>query len=268
MAPHLRSRLDRALVSAGLARSRSQAQQLIDDGLVLIDGQVAEKPSEPVAIGQHLQVTEPDHYVSRAAHKLLGAFQDLAFALHPITGARVLDAGASTGGFTQVLLEAGAADVVAVDVGRDQLHSRLRSDRRVRSWERTNLRDLDLNLLNGRPVDLVVADVSFISLGLLIGPLVSVTSATGQLLLMVKPQFEVGRSRLGKGGVVRSPELHREAVQLVLDQAAEHGCRPVSAAPSRLPGPAGNREFFVLLEQGAGAGFDWPTALGLPASPA
>lgn len=256
-------RLDRALVERGLARSRAQASALIDDGSVLVDGRPAAKTSEPVTAEQRLKITEPDRYVSRAAHKLLGALSDLGLAVRPVEGRRVLDAGASTGGFSQVLLELGTAELIAVDVGHDQLHSRLRSDPRVRTMEQTNLRVLDLELLGGEPVELVVADVSFISLRLLLGPLVSVLAEDGQLLIMVKPQFEVGRMLLGKGGVVRDPALHRQAVAGVLARSAELGWSAVAAAPSRLPGPAGNREFFVLLESGVGAGLDWAAALGL-----
>lgn len=256
-------RLDRTLVERGLARSRAQATDLIDNGSVSIDDRPAAKASEPVTAEQRLKIAEPDRYVSRAAHKLLGALSDLGPAVRPVEGRRVLDAGASTGGFSQVLLERGTAELIAVDVGHDQLHARLRSDPRVRLLEQTNLRVLDLDLLDGQPVDLVVADVSFISLRLLLGQLVSVLSEAGQLLIMVKPQFEVGRALLGKGGVVRDPVLHRQAVTGVLARSAELGWSAVAAAPSRLPGPAGNREFFVLLESGVGPGFDWIAALGL-----
>lgn len=228
-----------------------------------VDGRVATKASEPVTSEQQLGITEHDHYVSRGAHKLLGALADLGSAVRPVAGLRILDAGASTGGFTQVLLELDAATVIAVDVGHDQLHPQLRSDTRVQSFEQINLRELDLDLLGGEPVDLVVADVSFISLRMLLGPLVSVSAHGGQLLIMVKPQFEVGRVMLGKGGVVRDPDLHRRAVSGVLAVAEELGWSAVAAAPSRLPGPAGNQEFFVLLEPGPGTGFDWPAALGL-----
>lgn len=184
-----------------------------------------------------------DAYVSRAAHKLIGALDDLQLEV----SGRALDAGSSTGGFTQVLLERGASQVVAVDVGTDQLVPLLRTDPRVRVWEQTNLRDLTLSHVDDEAVDLTVADVSFISLTLLVGPLARVTAESGSLLLMVKPQFEVGRKLLGKGGVVRSPDLQRRAVAAVLEHAAATGWHPHAAVPSRLPGPAGNREFFVWL---------------------
>lgn len=240
------SRLDRLVVDRGLARSRSQAQALILDGRVRVDGAVVGRPS--ALVGPRAVLTaETDPYVSRAAHKLLGALDELGLA---VTG-RALDAGSSTGGFTQVLLERGAGTVHAVDVGTDQLVPTLRHDPRVVVHEQTNLRDLELDHVGGRPVDLTVADVSFISLTLLVAPLAAVTAPTGSMLLMVKPQFEVGRTRLGRGGVVRDPALHHEAVVAVADAAAALGWHVHAARPSRLPGPAGNREFFVLLRTGA-----------------
>ena len=163
---------------------------------------------------------------------------------------RALDAGASTGGFTQVLLARGCEEVFAVDVGSDQLAPALRADPRVRFRERTNLRDLRLDDVGGVAVDLVVADVSFISLRLLLGPLVSVTRDDGWLLLLVKPQFEVGRELLGKGGV-RAPAQQVEAISSVINAAGEYGWHAVGVVPSRLPGASGNREFFVLLRRTA-----------------
>jgi 23S rRNA (cytidine1920-2'-O)/16S rRNA (cytidine1409-2'-O)-methyltransferase len=235
-------RLDRLVVERGLARSRSQAHALILAGGVRVDGTVVRKPAAVVA-SDSVVAAETDPYVSRAAHKLLGALDDL----HLPVGGRALDAGSSTGGFTQVLLERGCAPVYAVDVGTDQLAESLRYDPRVVVQEQTNLRDLGLQHVGGRPVDLTVADVSFISLTLLVAPLAAVTARSGAMLLMVKPQFEVGRERLGRGGVVRSPELHREAVTAVVSAAQPLGWHLHAARPSRLPGPAGNREFFVLL---------------------
>ncbi|GAA1852364.1 TlyA family RNA methyltransferase [Microlunatus capsulatus] len=241
-------RLDRLLVARGLARSRSQAAAMVLAGDVRVDGAVVTKPSAVVRADADLGA-DADPYVSRAAHKLLGALDDLGLAV----GGRALDAGSSTGGFTQVLLERGCAPVYAVDVGTDQLVPALRADPRVVVRERTNLRDLGLGHLDGEPVDLVVADVSFISLTLLVAPLAAVTRPGGRMLLMVKPQFEVGRERLGSGGVVREPALHREAVQTVLAAAAGQGWHAHAVRPSRLPGPAGNREFFVLLARAAPA---------------
>jgi 23S rRNA (cytidine1920-2'-O)/16S rRNA (cytidine1409-2'-O)-methyltransferase len=191
---------------------------------------------------------EQDPYVSRAAHKLAGVLHELALDL---TGQRALDAGASTGGFTQVLLRAGCREVIAVDVGHGQLVEEIRSDPRVRTYERLNVRDLRLEHVDHLPVDLVVGDLSFISLTVLLPALTAVADPAGSLLLMVKPQFEVGRERLGDGGVVRSAALHFEAVNGVVDAAAALGWRTQAVVPSRLPGPAGNREFFVLLARRA-----------------
>jgi len=164
---------------------------------------------------------------------------------------RALDAGSSTGGFTQVLLERGCQEVIAIDVGSDQLAPVLRADPRVGLYEKTNLRDLQLDHVGGAPVDHVVADVSFISLTLLIAPLVSVTRDDGWLLLLVKPQFEVGRELLGKDGVVRSAAHQVLALSNVIEAAAARSWPCVAAVPSRLTGAAGNREFFVLLRQSA-----------------
>ena len=235
-------RLDQSLLARGLARSRSQARALILAGEVRVDGVVVTKPSAAVRPGASLTTTT-DPYVSRAAHKLIGALDELGLAV----GGRALDAGSSTGGFTQVLLERGCVSVQAVDVGTDQLAPALRADPRVVVHEQTNLRDLTLDHVGGEPVDLTVADVSFISLTLLVAPLAAVTRPGGWMLLMVKPQFEVGRERLGRGGVVRDPALHAEAVDAVLDAARDRGWHGHAVRPSRLPGPAGNREFFVLL---------------------
>jgi 23S rRNA (cytidine1920-2'-O)/16S rRNA (cytidine1409-2'-O)-methyltransferase len=237
-------RLDRELVRRGLARSRSHAQALINAGQIVVDGSVVERPGERVPASAAIHGPD-DRYVSRAAHKLIGALDDLQLTV----AGRALDAGASTGGFTQVLLARGCQEVFAVDVGNDQLVPALRADPRLRLRERTNLRDLRLDDVGGVAVDLVVADVSFISLRLLVGPLVSVTRDDGWLLLLVKPQFEVGRELLGKGGVVRAPAHQVQAVSGVINAAAEYGWYAIAAVPSRLRGASGNREFFVLLER-------------------
>jgi 23S rRNA (cytidine1920-2'-O)/16S rRNA (cytidine1409-2'-O)-methyltransferase len=235
-------RLDRLLLTRGLARSRSHAQALVAAGAVQVDGVVVTR-SAALVPDDAVLTAATDPYVSRAAHKLLGALDDLGL----VVGGRALDAGSSTGGFTQVLLERGCAPVYAVDVGTDQLVPVLRADPRVVVRERTNLRELTLDHLDGVPVQLVVADVSFISLTLLMAPLAAVTDPDGRMVLMVKPQFEVGRERLGRGGVVREPALHSDAVDAVLGAAARHGWHALAVRASRLPGPAGNREFFVLL---------------------
>lgn len=237
-------RLDRELVRRGLARSRSHAQAMINAGQISVDGLIVRRAAEPVAASAAIDAPN-DQYVSRGAHKLIGALDDLELS---VTG-RALDAGASTGGFTEVLLARGCREVFAVDVGSDQLAPALRADPRVRLRERTNLRDLRLDDVGGFPVDLVVADVSFISLRLLVKPLVSVTRDDGWLLLLVKPQFEVGRERLGKGGVVREPADQVQAISGVISAAGECGWHGVAVVASRLSGASGNREFFVLLRR-------------------
>jgi 23S rRNA (cytidine1920-2'-O)/16S rRNA (cytidine1409-2'-O)-methyltransferase len=237
-------RLDRELVIRGLARSRAQAQAMISSGSVRVDGMVARRAASRVAATSVLEAA-PDPYVSRGAHKLAGALDDLGLAVPH----RALDAGASTGGFTQVLLERGCQQVIAVDVGTDQLAERLRDDPRVRSLPQTNLRDLTLAHLDQMPVGLVVADVSFISLTMLVAPLIGVTAEDGELLLLVKPQFEVGRERLSSSGVVTDDGLRQQAVNRVVDVAEGHGWTAAAVVPSRIRGAAGNRELFVLLRR-------------------
>jgi 23S rRNA (cytidine1920-2'-O)/16S rRNA (cytidine1409-2'-O)-methyltransferase len=240
--PNESRRLDIELVDRGLARSRSHAQDMISSGLVRVNDAVVTRTAERVGSAEVIMV-RPDPYVSRGAHKLAGALDDLGLQV----SGRALDAGASTGGFTQVLLDRGCREVIAVDVGTGQLADQLRTDPRVTVWERTNLRDLGLGHVGGRPVDLVVADVSFISLITILDPLISVLAGTGQLLLMIKPQFEVGRELLGKSGVVRSDELRQQAVDRVIAAAADRGWPVRAVVKSRLPGPAGNVEYFALF---------------------
>jgi 23S rRNA (cytidine1920-2'-O)/16S rRNA (cytidine1409-2'-O)-methyltransferase len=246
-----RSRLDAELVRRGLARSREHAVTLIAEGRVAVSGRAATKPATGVEPDTPVVVrTDPDRpsWVSRGAHKLIGALDALPV---PVEGRRALDAGASTGGFTEVLLRRGAAEVVAVDVGYGELAWSLRTDDRVRVLERTNVRTLTPDAVDG-PVDLVVADLSFISLRLVLPALTRCARDDADLLLMVKPQFEVGRERLGAGGVVREPE-HRVQAVLEVARAAEaigRGTAGVVASP--LPGPAGNVEFFVWLRRDAG----------------
>jgi 23S rRNA (cytidine1920-2'-O)/16S rRNA (cytidine1409-2'-O)-methyltransferase len=249
-----RLRLDAELVRRGLARSRDHAADLIAAGRVTVDGAVAGKAATGVTTDVALVVrddpTTPD-YVSRGGHKLAGAlarFQPLGLV---VAGRRCLDAGASTGGFTDVLLRAGAAQVVAVDVGYGQLAWSVRTDERVVVHDRTNVRDLDLDLL-GDDVDLVVGDLSFISLTVVLDALLGVTRADGDLVLMVKPQFEVGKDRVGKGGVVRDPELRASAVLGVVAAGERRGWGARAVATSPLPGPSGNVEYFVWLRRGAG----------------
>jgi len=249
-----RQRLDAELVRRGLARSRTQAQELVTAGRVRVGGLVAGKPATQVDVGDAIVVSEPDHgpsYASRGAHKLAGALAVFEPPGLVVAGRRCLDAGASTGGFTDVLLRAGAASVVAVDVGHGLLDWRLRQDPRVVVMDRTNVRDLSAGTWPGERPSLVVADLSFISLGLVLPALVDVATADADLVLMVKPQFEVGRDRVGPGGVVRDPVLRAAAVATIAARARDLGLgvRGVTASP--LPGPAGNVEYFLWLAPGA-----------------
>ena len=244
-----RARLDAELVRRGLARSREQASELIAAGRVLVGGQLATKPATSVDPGAslHVEADGGEMWVSRGAHKLLGALA--AFDYDP-AGKRCLDAGASTGGFTDVLLRRGAAQVVAVDVGYGLLAWSMRTDERVTVVERVNARSLEPAQV-GAPVDLVVADLSFIPLGLVLPALVRCARPGADLLPMVKPQFEVGRERLPTGGVVRDPQARAATVRRVAEQAGALGLgvRGVTASP--LPGPSGNVEYFLWLQAGA-----------------
>ncbi len=254
MAGVARRRLDAELVRRSLARSREHASQLIAAGRVTVGGNVATKPATQVETSAAVVVSSDDadpDYVSRGGHKLAGALAAFVPQGLQVEGRRALDAGASTGGFTDVLLRAGAREVVAVDVGYGQLAWSLQSDERVKVKDRTNVREMTLDTIDGVPVDLVVGDLSFIPLGLVLPALVRCTAPDADLVLMVKPQFEVGKERLGSGGVVRSPELRAEAVRAVARRAAElgFGVRGVTASP--LPGPSGNVEYFLWLRAGA-----------------
>jgi 23S rRNA (cytidine1920-2'-O)/16S rRNA (cytidine1409-2'-O)-methyltransferase len=247
-----RLRLDAELVRRGLARSRDHAAELIADGRVSVTGAVAGKPATAVTTDVAIVVrSDPDRpdYVSRGGHKLAGALAAFEPLGLEIAGRRCLDAGASTGGFTDVLLRHGAREVVAVDVGYGQLAWQLRSDERVRVHDRTNIRDLSVETIGGS-VDVVVGDLSFISLELVLAALIGVTAEDGDLALMVKPQFEVGKGRVGKGGVVREPELREEAVRSVAAAAAARGWGARGVTVSPLPGPSGNVEFFLWLRKG------------------
>ncbi|WP_249522832.1 TlyA family RNA methyltransferase [Modestobacter marinus] len=245
-----RSRLDAELVRRGLARSREDAVALIAEGRVTVGGQAATKPATGVEAGTPVVVrTDPDEprWVSRGAHKLIGALD--AFSV-PVEGRRALDAGASTGGFTEVLLRRGAREVVAVDVGYGELAWSLRTDERVAVHERTNVRELTPEAIGGT-TDLVVADLSFISLRLALPALTGCAAPDADLLPMVKPQFEVGRHRLGSGGVVRDPAHRADAVATVAAAAAELGWGTAGVVATPLPGPAGNVEFFLRLRRDA-----------------
>ena len=249
-----RVRLDAELVRRGLARSREQAAELVAAGRVTVAGSTAAKAATQVTRDAPINVTETDDpgYVSRGGHKLAGAlnvFQDLH-----VTGRRCLDAGASTGGFTDVLLRAGAAHVVAVDVGYGQLAWSLRTDPRVTVLDRVNVRTLRPEQVagpDGEAPGLVVADLSFISLTLVLPALVECAKPDADFIPMVKPQFEVGRGRVGAGGVVRDTTERSYAIRRVCDAAGKLGLgvRGITASPR--PGPAGNVEYFLWLRRGA-----------------
>jgi 23S rRNA (cytidine1920-2'-O)/16S rRNA (cytidine1409-2'-O)-methyltransferase len=268
-----RLRLDAELVRRGLARSRDHAAELVAAGRVRVAGAVAHKPATAVTTDVAVVVTQDaDHpdYVSRGGHKLAGALAVFGPAGFAVAGRRCLDAGASTGGFTDVLLRAGAREVVAVDVGYGQLAWSLRQDDRVTVLDRTNVRELGPDVIGG-PVEVVVADLSFISLRVVLPALLSVCTDDADLALMVKPQFEVGKQRLGKGGVVRNAADRSAAVRDVADEAARLGWGAQGVATSPLPGPAGNVEFFLWLRQDAarvGPGeIDAEVRAGLRAAP-
>ncbi|MEE1781652.1 TlyA family RNA methyltransferase [Streptomyces sp. SP17BM10] len=249
-----RRRLDAELVRRKLARSREHASELIAAGRVTVGGTTATKPATQVETSAAVVVAKDDNdpdYVSRGGHKLAGAFAAFVPQGLVVEGRRALDAGASTGGFTDVLLRAGAAGVLAVDVGYGQLAWSLQSDDRVTVMDRTNVRELTLEMIGGTPVDLVVGDLSFISLGLVLPALAGCAAADADLVLMVKPQFEIGKERLGSGGVVRSPQLRAEMVRQVAAQAWQLGLgvRAVTASP--LPGPSGNVEYFLWMRRDA-----------------
>jgi 23S rRNA (cytidine1920-2'-O)/16S rRNA (cytidine1409-2'-O)-methyltransferase len=239
-----RARVDAELVRRGLARSRQQAAELIGAGRVRIDGLPAVKPGTAVAVTAALTVADGERgWVSRGAHKLIGALDAFGIA---VDGRRCLDAGASTGGFTEVLLDRGAAEVVAADVGYGQLAWSLRSDPRVVVVERTNVRDLSPMAIGGQ-VDLVVADLSFISLATVLPALAGCAWPAADIVPMVKPQFEVGRGQVGSGGVVHDPALRAGSVLAVARRAGELGWHTVGVTASPLPGPSGNVEYFLWL---------------------
>lgn len=243
-----RSRLDAELVRRGLAPSRTQAQVLVESGRVLVSGMPATKAASQIDQAVPIEVvkeSEEEDYVSRGAHKLLGALDAFAGEFPPIEGAKCLDAGASTGGFTEVLLRRGAAEVLAVDVGYGQLAWKLRDDPRVTVLERVNIRHLTPEQV-GSPPSLVVADLSFISLTLVLPNLVAVAPGA-TMMLMVKPQFEAGKGKVGSGGVVRDKAVREEAVLKVANAALELGLEVAGVAASPLPGPSGNVEYFLLL---------------------
>jgi 23S rRNA (cytidine1920-2'-O)/16S rRNA (cytidine1409-2'-O)-methyltransferase len=244
-----RVRLDQLLVERGLAESRTRAQALVLAGRVGVgegDGARRDrKPGDLLPADTPVELAEPEPYVSRGGHKLAAALD--AFAIHP-DGLVCLDVGASTGGFTDVLLQRGASRVYALDVGRGQLAETLRRDPRVISMERTNARELTAGTLP-EAIALATVDVSFISLGLVLGPIAATLAPHGQVVALVKPQFEAGRGRTDHG-VVRDPAIHREVLERAVARASELGLGTRDVIASPLTGPEGNREFLVHLAPG------------------
>ncbi|MEO5576081.1 MAG: TlyA family RNA methyltransferase [Gaiellaceae bacterium] len=233
----MKKRLDVLLVERGLAGSRAQAQALVLAGLV----PGYDKPGHQVAEDAELEVKRPPRFVSRGGEKLANALEQLEVELD---GREAIDVGASTGGFTDYLLQHGVARVIAVDVGYGQLHPKLRDDPRVTVLERTNARQL--TELPFRP-DLLVADVSFISVRIALPSVLKLLEPGWDAIVLVKPQFEAGKDEVGRGGVVRDPEIHRRVLREVVHAALEWAGTAVGVVDSGLPGPKGNREFFVHL---------------------
>lgn len=236
----MKDRLDRLLVDRGLAESREKAQALIMAGEVLLNGQKASKPGQPVADDAALVVLARPPYVGRGGLKLAGA---LAHFSIDAAGKICLDIGSSTGGFTDALLQAGAARVHAVDVGSGQLAWSLRTDPRVRLHEGINARELQAEDI-GEPVDLLTCDVSFISVTLILPAAVPLLRPAGQMVILIKPQFEVGKGQVGKGGIVRDPQLHQTACQRVSGAVREYGFE-TGIMDSPILGAEGNKEFLL-----------------------
>jgi 23S rRNA (cytidine1920-2'-O)/16S rRNA (cytidine1409-2'-O)-methyltransferase len=231
-----------------MADTRSVARRLITEGRVRVGGVVAPKPATLVGSDTPVELTgRAARYVSRGGEKLAHALE--VFGID-VTGARAVDLGASTGGFTDCLLQHGAVQVTALDVGYNQLDYRLRTDERVLVHERTNVRTMDTGMLDG-PFDIVVGDLSFISLELVMGAVAALAAPGSSIVLLVKPQFEVGKGQVGRGGLVSDPALWRQAVDRVLTAAGAHGLggRGITASPLR-GASAGNREFLVWLTPG------------------
>lgn len=240
--PSPKQRLDVALVARGLAESREKAQALVMAGQVRVNGRVADRAAAPVAPDAQIAVERGMQYVSRGGLKLAHALDHWAIA---VKGNAALDVGASTGGFTDCLLQRGAARVYALDVGKGQLHQRIREDRRVVVMESVNARNpFDLP----ERVALATIDVSFISLTLVIPSVASHVQPGGRLLCLVKPQFEAGRDQVGKGGVVRDGRVHGQVLASLTVWAVQQGFRMRGVTPSPVLGDKGNREFFMLLE--------------------
>ncbi len=241
-----RTRLDQLLVSRGLAETRARAQALILAGKVRVDGARVDKAGHALQEDAELEVESDDGWASRGAHKLLGALVAFPAFAAKIPDSDCIDIGASTGGFTDVLLRHGARRIVALDVGYGQLHERLRQDPRVLVLDRTNIRTLPPGNLPYTP-SIAVCDASFISVRLFLDVVHRELQLGGLFLVLVKPQFEVGRDKVGKGGVVRDDALRQEALDAVTARAIEVGFEPLGAVESPLAGPSGNREWLLLL---------------------
>jgi len=262
----MKTRLDAELVRRGLARSREAANDLIAAGNVLVGGMPASKSATQVDAQTSITLKD-DHaeFVSRGGHKLAGALDKFSQLL--VSGKTALDAGASTGGFTDVLLKRGVSKVVAVDVGYGQLAWELQKDERVKILDRVNVRNLTPAQV-GDEIDLVVADLSFISLKLVLPALISVAKEGADFLIMVKPQFEVGKEKLGAGGVVRDVHLRKEAVLEVANAAFALTLGTLGVVASPLPGPSGNVEYFLWLRKGAPALLEVDLDLAIEKGPA
>jgi 23S rRNA (cytidine1920-2'-O)/16S rRNA (cytidine1409-2'-O)-methyltransferase len=242
------NRLDVELVARGLAESREQAQRLILAGEVWVGGQRWDKASKPCAAGLQVEVRGGDRYVGRGGHKLEGALR--GFGLE-VKNWRCLDLGASTGGFTDCLLQHGAREVVAVDVGHGQLHWKLRNDPRVQVHEGVNARDVAAYATGRFPggFDLIVADLSFISLRLVLPSAFDLLSSGGRVCALIKPQFEAGRAEVGRGGIVRDEQVRERVVRELEAWARDYPVTTVGISPSPLPGRDGNEEFLWLLQK-------------------
>lgn len=245
--PRGKERLDLLLVERGLAESREQARRLIMAGEVLVDDQVSDKPGRTVAVDANVRVRVQLPYVSRGGQKLEAALQ--AFPIQ-VRGVVAVDVGASTGGFTDCLLQQGASKVFAIDVGYGQLAWKLRSDPRVVPLERTNIRHLSA-LPDNTPADLAVIDASFISLALVLPPTLNLLTPQGEIVALIKPQFEAGQTDVGKGGVVRDAKVHQRVLHETLNLATTLGLTVAGLIASPLLGPAGNVEFLVWLRRSA-----------------
>jgi 23S rRNA (cytidine1920-2'-O)/16S rRNA (cytidine1409-2'-O)-methyltransferase len=248
----MRRRLDAELVRRGLVESRARAQQAIGAGRVLVSGALADRPSRLVDTGEPIHLAgPPPRFVSRGGDKLDAALERFGI---DVAGRRALDAGSSTGGFTDCLLQRGAVRVVAVDVGHGQLAWSLRNDPRVRVLEGTNVRHLTPEAIDG-PVDVAVADLSFISLGLVAPALARILAGPGaEAVLLIKPQFEAGRKEVGRGGIVSDPTVHRHVLTAVSDTLAAAGLIMEGVMASPLRGATGNVEFLGHFRPGTGGG--------------